>query len=353
MQRKSSGKQSISEQVKKKVASPKKQEPAPGGNTEMIVSTGSTLLDLAISGGRVRGGGIPAGIMVEIFGPSSTGKSVMLSQIAGITQEMGGSVMFADPEGRLNAQFARIFKLQLEQSEYSKPDTVTEVFQAVRKWKPENDKAINAIFTDSVAALSTDMEMDDKVGDKTGMRRAKEFSQEFRRTCRMLVEKNYLMVCSNQIRDNVGEKQFSAKTISTGGRAMEHYPSLRLKTQFAERGAKMWKTTTRHKREIKKVVGVNIEVEVFKSSVWKPYGKAPVTIIFDYGVDDIRQNLQYLKTYTGASTYVLGDESLGKSLNDAIAQIEADDAEDLLRDEVIDLWEDIEKEFATQRKPKK
>ena len=31
------------------------------GNFERMVSTGSTLLDLAISGGRVRGGGIPGG----------------------------------------------------------------------------------------------------------------------------------------------------------------------------------------------------------------------------------------------------------------------------------------------------
>ena len=35
------------------------------GNTETMISTGSTLLDLAITGGRVRGGGLPGGILVE------------------------------------------------------------------------------------------------------------------------------------------------------------------------------------------------------------------------------------------------------------------------------------------------
>ena len=40
-----------------------------------MVSTGSTLLDLAISGTRVRGGGYPGGILVEIFGASGTGKN--------------------------------------------------------------------------------------------------------------------------------------------------------------------------------------------------------------------------------------------------------------------------------------
>jgi len=38
------------------------------GDTENVLSTGSTLLDLAISGGCVRGGGIPAGIMVVAYG---------------------------------------------------------------------------------------------------------------------------------------------------------------------------------------------------------------------------------------------------------------------------------------------
>ena len=33
----------------------------------LLISTGSTLLDLAIAGGRSKGGGIPGGIMVEIL----------------------------------------------------------------------------------------------------------------------------------------------------------------------------------------------------------------------------------------------------------------------------------------------
>ncbi len=336
--------------MKRRASQPAKKVEEYEGSIVKMISTGSTLLDLAITGGRQRGGGIPGGIMVEIFGPSQSGKTVMLSQIAGIIQGMGGEVMFHDPEGRLNKQFAKLFKLEIEELEYNKPDTVPEVFRAVRKWEPKNSNAVNAIFTDSLAALSTDLEMKEDKGDQMGARRAKEFSQEFRRTCRLLVDKNFLMVCSNQIRDNIGG--IGSRYVSTGGRAMEHYPSLRLKTQFAFKNAKMWKTVTIKEKEIKKVVGVNIEVEVFKSSVWKPYGVAPVTIIFDYGIDDIRQNLQYIKTYTGATRYVLGNENLGKGISTAIAAIEKAELEEDLREEVIDLWEDIESKFASNRKPK-
>lgn len=343
----------MSEQVQDKVknAQVKKEKPKLDGNIEMMISTGSTLLDLAISGGRVRGGGIPAGIMVEIFGPSSTGKTVLLTEIAGNVQNQNGSVMFHDPEARLNAQFAQLFGFELNSAEYSRPNLVPEVFQAIRAWEPEDPKAINGIFADSLAALSTDMEMGSEEGDKMGGRRAKEFSQELRRTCRMLANKNYLLVCSNQIRDTMAT--VGPKTTSPGGKAINFYSSLRLKTDFAYQGAKMYKEKTHAGKVVKKVVGINIDVEVFKSTVWKPLGTAPVTIIFDYGIDDVRQNLQYVKKYTDSTTYVLGEDKLDKGLDKSIAIIEDEDLEDVLREEVIDLWEVIEEKFKSDRKPKK
>jgi len=345
---------SLSKQVKDKVANTKVRvkKPELDGDTTKMISTGSTLLDLAISGGRVRGGGIPAGILVEIFGPSSTGKTVLLTEIAGNVQNQNGEVMFHDPEARLNKQFAQLFGFELDDAEYSRPNLVPEVFQSVRKWEPKDPDVINGVFADSLAALSTEMEMEDDVGDKMGGRRGKEFSQELRRTCRMITEKNYLMVCSNQIRDTMAK--LGPKTKSPGGHAIGFYSSLRLKTEYAYKDAKMYREKTHKGRPIKKVVGVNIVVEVFKSTVWKPMGTAPVTIIFDYGIDDIRQNLQYVKKYNGSTTYTLNGNKLHQSLEKSIDMVEQDDDDiDELREEVIDLWEDIEEKFKSERKPKK
>lgn len=322
------------------------------GDTRKLVSTGSTLLDLAISGGRVRGGGIPSGILVEIFGPSGTGKTVLLSELAGCVQRQGGEVMFHDPEARLNAQFARQFGLDIEKGSYTTPDTVTEVFQAVRKWEPKNTDVINGVFADSLAALSTDMEMENDEGDKMGMRRAKEFSEELRKTARILSRDNLLMVCSNQIRQNLDAGPYGARFKSPGGESVAFYSSLRLKTAFAAQGSKIIHKTSHGGRELKRTIGVNIDVEVFKSSVWKPHITAPVTILFDYGIDDIRQNLQFIKNYTTKTVYTLGGETLDKSMNASIDIIEEDGLTDKLKNEVIDLWETIETKFKSNRKPK-
>lgn len=345
---------SLSKQVKDKVENTKTRPKKPelDGDITKMISTGSTLLDLAISGGRVRGGGIPAGILVEIFGPSSTGKTVLLTEIAGNVQNQKGEVLFNDPEARLDAQFARFFGFELDNAEYSRPNLVPEVFQNVRNWEPKDPDVINGIFADSLAALSTDMEMESEEGDKMGGRRAKEFSQELRRTCRIIKDENYLMVCSNQIRDTMAT--IGPKTTSPGGKAIGFYSSLRLKTEYAYKGAKMYDEKTYKGKPIKKVVGINIAVEVFKSTVWKPMGTAPVTIIFDYGIDDIRQNLQFVKKYNGSTTYTLNGNKLHQSLEKSIAMVEQDyDDIDELREEVIDLWEDIEEKFKSDRKPKK
>lgn len=320
------------------------------GDTSRMISTGSTLLDLAISGGRVRGGGIPSGILVEIFGPSSAGKTVLLCELAGAVQRLGGGVLFHDPEARLNQQFAQIFNLDTNNMEYSTPDTVTGVFTAVRDWDVKSGKGIiNGVFADSLAALSTDLEMDNKDGDKMGMRRAKEFSEQLRKTCRILTQKNLLMVCSNQIRENIDAGPYQQKYKSTGGEAIGFYASLRLRATRPEKIREKVKVAG---KEVTRVIGVETEFEVFKSSVWKPYRTAPLTILFDYGIDDIRQNLQFIKDYTKQTMYTVDGQELDVSMKKAIAIVESAGLASTLREQVIDLWESIESKFEQKRQPK-
>lgn len=343
----------LSEQVKNHAGKEEEREAEFEGNTEIIVSTGSTELDLAISGGRIRGGGIPGGIMVEIFGPSSSGKTVLLCEIAGNIQRELGKIMFNDPEGRLNKQFAKMFGLNTNKMEYGMPDTVTEVFQAVRKWKPGPTKYLHGVFADSLAALSTDLEMSSDDGDKMGQRRAKEFSEECRKTCRILTRQNYLMVCSNQVRQNQDAvNKYAPKFKAPGGEAVGFYSSLRLRCYNPQ---KIKTKRTIAGEEMSVVTGIETEVEVFKSSIWKPFRKATVIIDYDYGIDDIRRNLEYLKTYKykKENTYCVGGEKLNNTLERAIHLVELNNLENKLREEVIDLWIEIESNFERSRKPKR
>lgn len=326
---------------------PKKKAEYDGANK--TISTGSTLLDLAISGGRYREGGIPIGILVEIFGPSGAGKTVLLCQIAGNMQKQDADIMFHDPEARLNSQFASMFGLNTREIQYTTPNTIPEVFKAVRDWLPskETPAPLRGVFADSLAALSTNMEMGKDEGDKMGMRRAKEFSEELRKTCRIITQQEVLMVCSNQIRQNPDAGIYGQKWKSPGGEAIGFYSSLRLRCGNSSK-IKIKRTVKGNEHE--RVAGVKTEIEVYKSSVWEPYHTASVYILFGYGIDDIRANLRYLKTTNNLTTYQLHGQNLGKNIDAAIQEIESLGAEQELKDEVIDLWNEIESKFVQKRK---
>jgi recombination protein RecA len=343
----------LSEQVERKVQKPTKRVPESnaydGGS--LAISTGSTLLDLAISGGRFKEGGIPTGILVEIFGPSGAGKTVLLCQIAGNVQKLGGDIMFHDPEARLNKQFARMFGLNPSDIEYTTPNTIPEVFKAVRKWVPEenDNKKLYGVFADSLAALSTDMELGKDEGDKMGMRRAKEFSEELRKTCRIIAQHNLLMICSNQVRQNLDAGPYGQRYKSPGGEAIGFYSSLRLRCSSGE---KIKVARSIHGKEHKRVIGVKTNIEVFKSSVWKPYRTAEVYIIFDYGIDDIRANLKFIKDAARDSIYKVRGIKLGRTLDRAIKEVEEQGLEEELKKQTIEFWNEIESSFEEKRKPR-
>ena len=339
---------SLKKQVREHAES--KQEAKQDVTFDKVISTGSTLLDLSISGGAVRGGGIPPGIMVVGYGPSGAGKTVLACEIAGAIQRQGGELMYRDSEARLNPKFAELFDMDYDSIDYTQPNTISEAFTDLHKWKPDPSN-INGYVVDSLAALSTSMEMDNDEGDKMGMRRAKEFSEHLRKGARNIKSKNMILFCTNQIRENADAKTpYSRKDVNPGGKAIEFYSSLILRfTSFS----KIKEKIAVKGKDVTRVVGIEGIIEVDKSSIWKPYRQAPITIYFDYGIDDIRENLKFLKQYTGATSYVLGGENIGKSLEQAIKHIEQNKAEKKLKEEVTDLWEEIEKKFDSNRKKKR
>jgi len=336
----------VADQVKERDRSNKQtDDPKP----TRVISTGSTLLDLAISWESHRGGGIPPGIMVEIFGPSSAGKTTLLCEIAGGVQRAGGQALYLDPEGRLSAEYAsRLgFEIDLEDdNQYKRPDTIPEAFEPIRTWEPEPEGAIHGIFADSLAALSTEMEME--ASDKMGMRRAKEFSEQLRKSCRTIANENYLLVCSNQIRQTLGGP-FQEQYKSPGGESIAFYSSLRLRVS---KPTKIKKKKKIGSGVVEKVVATSILVTVYKSSVGEPFNSAPVYIDLNYGIDDIRANLDYLKKIYDTKTYILGDDNLGKGIDAATARLEENNWEKRLRNEVIRTWFQVQDRFRVERKDK-
>lgn len=338
------------EAPKKKSKTPvvTKQPIFPTVNLNRMISTGSTLLDLAISGGKVRGGGIPAGIMMELFGPSSSGKTTLLVEIGASVQDKGGEVDVADPEARLDRAYTEMHGLQIPADHYSRPDTVNQVFDEIYKWDPVKEDVVNMYAADSIAALCSDLELGED-GDKRGQKKAKDLSEGCRKTARVISKANKLVVFTNQ------ERQSEYGKTTPGGFAVGYHSSLRIRIARVSR-IEPEKTVKGTKKKIKKTIGILSEATIIKSSIDDEYRKAPLYIVFGFGIDDIRANLQWYKEMTASTTY----ESFGHSSNEgfssmdaAISNIEKNNLEGDLREIVIDLWGDIEEQFKVTRKKKK
>jgi RecA/RadA recombinase len=321
-------------------------------STERVLTTGCTQLDLAICGGRKHGGGIPTGIMAEIFGPTGTGKTLLAVEIAITSQALGGNVRFCDPEGRLDRAYSEQVGLNIQEKfEYHRPDTVSEMFNNLFwPWKPPDPKKINVFGADSLAALSTQMEMEE--ADKRGQRRAKEFSEGLRKTCRKIANEDLLMVCTNQIRQ--GDMGY----VTPGGMGIPFYASLRIKLKYGKpmqiikkKKLKFSDEEDADPKEVQKVLGVKTEFEIVKNSIHDPFEKGFFFIIFGYGIDDIRTNLQYMKEKKGEGTYDAIKRRF-QSLDQASLCIEAHGLEKELRSRVMETWYRIQKEFSVKRKPK-
>lgn len=304
-----------------------------------MVSTGSLLLDLAISGNK--GGGIPGGVILEIYGAAGSGKTAVLSEIGANAQSKGGQVMFLDPEARLDQEYARIYGIKLKKEDYHRPDTVTEMFDLIYNWEPKKSDKINVIATDSLAALSTDLEMES--ADKMGMKRAKSFSEGLRKTARIISNNGWIIACSNQVRDG----QFGETT--PGGHAIPFYSSLRIRINQV---GKIEREIDINGKKVKKSIGIESSCYIRKSTIDDPYRECKIYIRFGYGIDDVMGNLQYLKDMTRATVYDCLDGKTYQSLEKAIIYVEENNLQDKLKDNVIEMWHLVEEKFKTNRQPK-
>ena len=321
---------------------------------DKVISTGSTLLDCAISGNRIYGGGLPGGIVVEIFGPSGYGKTLLVVEICSSAEAKGGKVEFDDPEGRLDKEYARLTNnLDLSaKGKYRRSKTVEEVFEYIEAWEDEEGSGeIDVMAVDSLAALSTKVEMEDE--DKRGQMKAKKMSESLRKNALRLAEKSRLLVCTNQIRQG-STPQGLPKEIVPGGEAFPFYASLRIRIGPPPMGKGKFKIDDEvklDKGKASKVIGVHPYAYCVKNTCDDPYREVPLYIIFGYGIDDVRANLQWSKDIKGDTYYDGINKSLA-SMKKAVLYIEENNLQAELRINTINLWMEIEAKFKQIRSPK-
>jgi recombination protein RecA len=253
------------------------------------ISTGSTLLDIAIS--NRRNGGLPVGRMVELSGLEGTGKSLIAAHIIANTQEKGGIAVMIDTENAAAPEFWAAVGVDIPNLMYVHAVTVEDIFNYlefmighVRKISP--DRLITFVV-DSVAGASTEKEMEAVHGvDGYNTGKSITISKAMRKLTGLIGQQKILVVFTNQLRMNLqATMPGQDKYITSGGKALAYHCSVRVRL----------KSIKKLKNSDKETIGIECKAHVEKNRLGPPQRVSTFKIMFDSGISDVESWWRFCK----------------------------------------------------------
>ena len=199
------------------------------------VDSGSYALNKIISGDY--NGGYPIGSITEIYGESSTAKTVFLTHAFIGAQKKGYHCVMIDNEHAYSPSFAEKLGIDSDKLIYTQPEsledcfeTIEKVIKAIRRKDPDTPIIIGY---DSIGVSPTRKELSEELGahsEMTGALRAKIAGMCLRRINPLLRKYKAGLLIVNQVRSKVGVMFGDPRTRAGGGKAWLYYCGTSLET---------------------------------------------------------------------------------------------------------------------------
>jgi len=261
------------------------------------ISTGSLGLDVALGIG-----GLPAGRVVEIYGPESSGKTTLALHVIAEAQKAGGVAAFVDAEHALDPIYAAKLGVDINELLISQPDTGEQALEITDTLVRSG--AVSVLVIDSVAALTPRAELEGDMGDSLPGLQARLMSQALRKLTGSISKSGCMVIFINQIRHKIGV-MYGSPEVTTGGNALKFYASVRL--DIRRIGAIKYRD---------EVVGNQTRVKVVKNKVAPPFRQVEFDIMYGLGISKVGELIDLGVTADviekSGSWYSYGDERIGQ-----------------------------------------
>lgn len=216
--------------------------------------------------------------------------------------------------------------------------------------------SIDAITSDEVEDISEERLKAHKSGkeyDKGSYQgqKPKFLSSEFLpKIASLAEEKNCLVIVVSQLRDNVGGGGYAPKDKVSNGRALLFYCSSRI-----------WLKTKAEIERAGRQIGTIVEAETRKARGPKPYRKCFYIFYYEYGIDDVGGNVDFLYDLRTEAKGELAKRAANAiewdgaeyTREDLIGFIEANGLEEELRNRAIAKWNALEEEASKETASRK
>lgn len=276
-----------------------------------VISTGSLGLDMALGVG-----GFPAGRIIEIYGPESSGKTTIAIHTIAQAQKKGGICAIIDAEHAFDASYARKLGVDVDNLIISQPDYGEQGLEIADRLISSG--AIDVVVIDSVAALVPKGELEGEMGESKMGLQARLMSQALRKLTATISRTGCCCIFINQLREKIGV-MFGNPETTTGGNALKFYASVRLDIRRVSQ-IKDGDTAS----------GNRTRVKVVKNKVAPPFRQVEFDIIFGEGISktgeiiDMGVELGILQK--SGSWFAYGDSKIGQG-RDAVKQFLWDNPE--------------------------
>lgn len=266
------------------------------------IPTGSLAVDAAIGVG-----GFPRGRVVEIYGPESSGKTTLALSVIGRAQQAGGEAAFIDAEHAMDAEYAAILGVDIENLLVSQPDYGEQALEIAEMLVRSN--SIDVVVIDSVAALVPRAELEGEMGASHVGLQARLMSQALRKLTAHIAKSKTCLVFINQIREKIGV-MFGSPETTPGGRALKFYASVRIDIR---------RIAAIKQGEV--VIGSRARVKIKKNKVAAPFRQGEFDIIYTEGISRsgelIDLGVEHDLVTKSGSWYNYGDVRLGQGRENA------------------------------------